>query len=1069
MKRVLRVLCFLGLPVVAHAQLLNHALVASYTDVPAGRRAFAAGPDTIDVLAVMVQFQQDSDERTSGDGQFDLSSVATADIPVDAPPRNAAYFDQHLSFLSSYFRQASKGKVIVRPTLVSQVITLPDVMGRYSPAKSAPNTRVADLARDAWRKVDSLGLVTNFATYDAFIVFHAGIGRDIDLVSALGYDPTPLDIPSLFLGPGAFQDAHGVPGVPVQQGSFSPVLVPNSLVIPETESRSVPGVGGDLFLEYSINGLLCASFGNYLGLPDLFDTKTGLTAIGRFGLMDGQSIFSFSGVFPPEPSAWEKYWLGWIEPIPVQPGSSLLSLPAVALADSIYRVPIGAREYYLIENRNRDPQQNGQRVTMVVNGSTVVRTFARDTTGFNAFDITALSGSVTSVEDYDWSLPGGVDDDGTFYDGGILIWHIDESAIASGLASNSINANAARRGIDLEEADGSQDVGQEYGFLTAGSGSESGTALDFWYLGNSSPINKNTFSATTLPSAVSNDKAIAHVTLEEFSARGPRMSVRVTVGDGQVSSLAGFPKKTGRQLPAHALTIGSFASGVPAIVVTTLNTASSEVRHNAPASTMLPAHVYAWGPDGKPAWRNGASDGRIAVAGSGSFPSGASVTDLNSDGVPDLLLLESGAGTTVRGVSLQDTNADSIADQLFSLPLAGLSGFSPVPQPTLLAAAGERGRIHWLTKDGTLNYSELVLNDSTASVVGINRYASLHSVVITGSDGTVAKRSRFFPNGQVSGDRTISLGHPIAGPAVSAPMGTLAYPAIVTAHLAVATQDGWVYLLTGNLDVVPGFPVRAGNLIGNPPALADLDGDGARDIVVFSEGRIFAWNSVGALLDNFPIVVPAGDTLASPPVVADVNGDRIPDVVGVTRRGLVVAYDRTGKSVAGFPLLAGTGEQSVAVCTSTDSIIVAVASGDDGSVSAWLTGKTQLPVLSARYPWPQYQHDAEHSGLDTTLVAGTPLADTFFPPSRAYNWPNPAYDGKTMIRYYVQEDAEVRITIYDMAGDLVASLNGSGAGGMDNEVTWDLAQVQSGIYFAHIDAAGAGASGSAVVKIAVVK
>jgi hypothetical protein len=300
-------------------------------------------------------------------------------------------------------------------------------------------------------------------------------------------------------------------------------------------------------------------------------------------------------------------------------------------------------------------------------------------------------------------------------------------------------------------------------------------------------------------------------------------------------------------------------------------------------------------------------------------------------------------------------------------------------------------------------------------------------------------------------------------------MGTLAYPAIVTAHLAVATQDGWVYLLTGNLDVVPGFPVRAGNLIGNPPALADLDGDGARDIVVFSEGRIFAWNSVGALLDNFPIVVPAGDTLASPPVVADVNGDRIPDVVGVTRRGLVVAYDRTGKSVAGFPLLAGTGEQSMAVCTSTDSIIVAVASGDDGSVSAWLTGKTQLPVLSARYPWPQYQHDAEHSGLDTTLVAGTPLADTFFPPSRAYNWPNPAYDGKTMIRYYVQEDAEVRITIYDMAGDLVASLNGSGAGGMDNEVTWDLAQVQSGIYFAHIDAAGAGASGSAVVKIAVVK
>jgi hypothetical protein len=675
----------------------------------------------------MVQFQQDADARTSGNGQFDLSAVATADIPVDAPPRTAAYFDQHLSFLSSYFRQVSKGKVIIRPTLVSQVITLPDLMGRYSPAKNAANTPVADLARDAWRKVDSLGLVTNFAVYDAFIVFHAGVGRDIDLVSALGYDPTPLDIPSLYLGPGAFLEAHGVPGVPVQEGSFSPVFVPNTLVIPETESRSIPGVVGDVFLEYSINGLLCASFGNYLGLPDLFDTKTGLTAIGRFGLMDGQSIFSFSGVFPPEPSAWEKYWLGWIDPILVRPGSSLITLPAVALADSIYRVPIGAREYYLIENRNRDPQQNGQHVTMVVNGSTVVQAFTRDTTGFNAYDITALSGSVTSVEDYDWSLPGGVDDNGVFYDGGILVWHIDESVIASGLASNTINADAARRGVDLEEADGSQDLGQEYGLLTAGSGSETGTALDFWYLGNSSPVNKNTFSATTLPSAVSNDKAIAHVTMEEFSTRGPRMSVRVTVGDGQVTPLSGFPKRTGRQLPGNALSISAFGpSEAPAIVVTTLDTASPEVRNNASTAMAVPAHVYAWGADGKSAWRNGASDGRIAVASSGDFPAGTSVTDLNGDGVPDLLLLESGTGTTVRAVTLQDANADSIADQLFSLPLAGLSGFSPVPQPTLVVAAGERGRIHWLTKDGSLNFSESVLRDTTATVVGISRYASLH-------------------------------------------------------------------------------------------------------------------------------------------------------------------------------------------------------------------------------------------------------------------------------------------------------------------------------------------------------
>ncbi len=49
-------------------------------------------------------------------------------------------------------------------------------------------------------------------------------------------------------------------------------------------------------------------------MPDLFDAETGKSAIGRFGLMDGQSLFAFGGLFPPEPSAWEKVFLGWENP-----------------------------------------------------------------------------------------------------------------------------------------------------------------------------------------------------------------------------------------------------------------------------------------------------------------------------------------------------------------------------------------------------------------------------------------------------------------------------------------------------------------------------------------------------------------------------------------------------------------------------------------------------------------------------------------------------------------------------------------------------------------------------------
>ena len=102
-------------------------------------------------------------------------------------------------------------------------------------------------------------------------------------------------------------------------------------------------------------------------------------------------------------------------------------------------------------------------------------------------------------------------------------------------------------------------------------------------------------------------------------------------------------------------------------------------------------------------------------------------------------------------------------------------------------------------------------------------------------------------------------------------------------------------------------------------------------------------------------------------------------------------------------------------------------------------------------------------------ITGAPLSNEFFPKGRAYNWPNPVYDGKTRIRYYVRDDATVNITIYDFAGDLVAKLSGPGVGGLDNEVEWDASGVQNGVYFARIEAAGQGGSGVAVVKVAVVK
>jgi len=191
---------------------------------------------------------------------------------------------------------------------------------------------LADFTSEVWTIVDQLYPGFNFSDYNLFAIFHAGVGRDITLPGSLGNE---RDLPSLYLSPKALQNIYGssFQGFPVSGGNFR---INNSMILPETESRELTSFGSTFLFEITINGLIAASVASYLGLPDLFDTETGLSAIGRFGLMDGQSIFGYNGIFPPEPSAWEKIYLGWQQPVVVEqlPGiSKIITLAANAIAN----------------------------------------------------------------------------------------------------------------------------------------------------------------------------------------------------------------------------------------------------------------------------------------------------------------------------------------------------------------------------------------------------------------------------------------------------------------------------------------------------------------------------------------------------------------------------------------------------------------------------------------------------------------------------------------------------------------------------------------------------------------
>ncbi|MBI3585749.1 MAG: T9SS type A sorting domain-containing protein [Ignavibacteriales bacterium] len=993
----------------------------------------SSSSDTIRILALMVNFPQDTDTLTTGNGRFQMDAASAARL-IDPPPHDSAYFAYKLMFLSNYFRKVSNGKVNIKGEVFGKTITLSKKMSAYSPPKDKSNNKpLADLVVESWHTADSLYPALQFSQYNAFILFHAGAGRDIDLVEILGFDPTPNDIPSITFNLKTFQEYLKDPsyaGIPVSKGAFR---ITNTMVLPETESR-VLVVGGVLdTIRLSFNGLLANSFGSYLGLPDLFNTKTGASGIGRFGLMDRGGISAFNGLFPPEPSAWEKVYLGWVTPITVSSGTTTLSLPAVSLTnvgqDTIYKVPINEREYFLIENRSRDPQQNGQRLTIRQGNSIITKYFPVDTVGFlhSAFaDVSAITGSVIDVEDFDWALPGLLAESEEFKGGGILIWHIDEDVIARGLQDNTVNANQNLRGVDLEEADGSQDVGRTYTFQEAGSGTEFGWPLDCWFDGNTTIVYKNLFDKNSSPNSKSNSGAQSLITIKNFSKRLPRMTATVQIGDDQFQRLDNF---------SRSLSVNN--STLPPTIF--------------PTASIVPAgrKVYAFQQKGTS--KTNDPTGLFASAG-GQFPIAGFETINNGH------MLAGAQDSSLYFWTAYDRNNDGVYDSLQTVitPLGARVTTPPAFADLSIARSviigGESGTIWQVNLNGAVSKKTSVSTSPVSSI------AQLPTVALS-------KPNEYF----------FACGGKIYSELASVSLGDSSFPWILAGgtsslgNFIVAAQRGGrrVVVYNRNLtDKVFDNTIADGSI--SSVSVADVDGDGKKDIVLLAGKNLYAMNQAGSFLAGFPLRASGDGSFVGFPLIGDVNGDSFPDIIALQSTGEVTACDRNGQIISGFPIqLSGAGEAFPSLFQTSN--------GKIGALRVTASGSLQAVELNRSYKaetmmWSQYLGDALHQNRDGSVIAITnPTPSEFLPKARTYNWPNPVYGSTTHIRYYTPEDADISIKIFDLAGTKITELKARSLAGIDGEVAWNVSNVQSGVYLARIEATDGSRNEVAIIKIAVVK
>ena len=486
------------------------------------------------VKIIRVSFQEDDADGTTGNGDFLYTAEydTCGNYAVDPAPHDKTYFISQLKAVDNYFRNVSYGKFGINldnsrvyPDDNQSSYMLSNTMDSYHPygEDDIYEQRLTELFTEA---VELAYSTDGFepSNDDLIVVIHAGIGQDFSLPFL---DPTPEDIPSTYVDVDMLQTYNNDP---ITIGNST---VEHGIILPETQNHLLYDIAESMFAgsatpceyQFGLTGTFALMMGFAVGLPPLWDTESGQSGIGVFGLMD-QGSNNGRGMVPAPPDAWTRKYAGWEEPAVVKPGTHVQL--AVRSEDNLIQVDINTNEHFLIENRTNwfreDVSVDSARYLMYEqSGKDRYPPFVEV-----LFDSVAIekdeNGVVTSIPNYDIGLPAS----------GLLIWHIDKNRINSGLSSYSVNGNREKRGVDLEEADGAQDIGYPNIFLFADP--TGGYFGDMWFQGNPEyealyPDQEGQqleFGPFTYPNTKSNDGATTYLSISNIGLANDTMSFSVT-------------------------------------------------------------------------------------------------------------------------------------------------------------------------------------------------------------------------------------------------------------------------------------------------------------------------------------------------------------------------------------------------------------------------------------------------------------------------------------------------------------------------------------------------------------
>lgn len=422
-------------------------------------------PSTLDAIVVSCDFADSLLLGRWGHVPGDFPPPAQTDRHYAA--HDSVFLAHQLQDVAAYFADVSGGRLDIRVTIHPRAVNLPHPMAWYGNDPGAGEQPI----RLAAAVIDSLDGEVDFTRYDTVVLVHAGAGEETDILGN-----SPEQIYSTYLNPDDF--ARAVTDSVLEQpylpaaGFPAGTGIDRVLILPETERQDPFGLFDGGFGQL---GVYCFEFGLHLGMLSLTDfTPSGhpdSQGVGQYELM-GYGLFVGLGFIPPEPGPFNKILMGWLAPYAADPdaGSVWSLAPAADVAGpfACARVDVSGQEYWLAEYRLQDP--NGDRRFSFpgdLNGNGLPDFLDADSangdgTPTGKFDPATDTHEGLRGAEWDFAMSeNNARQLGELGAGsGVYVWHIDEGVIeaAFGAASNLFNADPGHKSVDLEEADGIQDL-----------------------------------------------------------------------------------------------------------------------------------------------------------------------------------------------------------------------------------------------------------------------------------------------------------------------------------------------------------------------------------------------------------------------------------------------------------------------------------------------------------------------------------------------------------------------------------------------------------------------------------